>query len=52
MTVKRSTLNLVIPRGNPYKMTWKKEAFAFCLLALTLTGEFIYPVAKAFLCWD
>lgn len=28
-----------------------KEAFAFCLLALTLTGKFIYPVAKTPLRW-
>lgn len=34
-----------------YKTTWekeKKETFAFCLLALTLT---IYFVAEALLCW-
>lgn len=27
----------------------EKEAFAFCLLVLTLTDKFIYPSAEAFL---
>ena len=36
------------------KTTWekeKKEIFAFCLLALTLTGKPIYFVAEALLRW-
>lgn len=27
------------------------EAFAFCLLAITLTGKFIFCVAEALLLW-
>lgn len=34
--------------GSLYKRTQKKEAFAMCLLALTLCGEFNSPVAQSF----
>lgn len=46
----KPTLNLVHTLGDsPHKRTWDKEAFAFCLLALTLTSEFIYPALDVFL---
>ena len=32
-----------------HKKTWKKEAFDFGLLALSLTGKFTNTVAEAFL---
>lgn len=35
--------------SNPYKRAWEKDAFAFCLLGLALTGKFICPEAKSFL---
>ena len=34
---------------SPHERTWKKETFPFCLLALTRTGKFIYPVVKEFI---
>lgn len=37
-----------------HKTTWekeKKEVFAFCLLALTLTGKPTYFAAEALICW-
>lgn len=38
------------PSGSPsYKRPRKKGAFAFCLLALAVTGKFIYPTTDAFL---
>lgn len=39
------------PTGSWQKRTPKKEAFAVGLLALTVDGELIYPVAKALLHW-
>lgn len=50
--VRRPTLDMghTFSGGSPHKRAWKKEAFAFCLLALTLDGKLIYPVAEAFLC--
>ena len=29
----------------------RRGLFAFCLLFLTLTGKFIYPIIEAFLHW-
>ena len=36
---------------SPHKRTWRKEAFALCLHALTLAGKLIHPVAGALLCF-
>lgn len=48
--VGKAPLNLVHTLGgSPHQRTWDKEAFALCLLALTLTGEFIYPALDVFL---
>lgn len=47
--VERPTLNL----GHTFQWqsTWKKETFAFCLPALTLSDKFIYPAVETFLFW-
>lgn len=34
------------------KGTWKKETLAFCLLALTLTGKFIYDAKASLGCYQ
>lgn len=37
---------------SPHQRAWKEEASAFCLLALTLAGRLIYPVAWAHSRWQ